>query len=237
MGTAVGMPGRPRFYDFQDVMRHRVMDILFVSTPYDTFILEEAGELSERMVPEDPAQARPAQDPPLHLLRGGGRRLRGLPGGGAGDHLRRRVPPGGPPVSRGGARLRAPRPRRLPRHPDHPALLPPRERGPRAERGRQFSPEGLAAPAPGPAPGDAPRLRLRGLRVPAPRRRGGGAGSGPAGAGAAPAHRPRGVDRLPRRAEPLLSLAEGPHRVRPRPRAAAPAPLRLPDRGRPARAG
>ncbi|HSB61018.1 MAG TPA: histidine kinase, partial [Vicinamibacteria bacterium] len=45
-------PGRPRFPDFQDVMRHRIMDILLVSTPYDTFILEEAGELSERMVGE-----------------------------------------------------------------------------------------------------------------------------------------------------------------------------------------
>jgi CheY-like chemotaxis protein len=33
-------------------MRHRIMDILLVSTPYDTFILEEAGELSERMLGE-----------------------------------------------------------------------------------------------------------------------------------------------------------------------------------------
>ena len=41
-----------RLHDFQDLMRHRVMDILLVSTPYDTFILEEAGELSERMVGE-----------------------------------------------------------------------------------------------------------------------------------------------------------------------------------------
>jgi CheY-like chemotaxis protein len=33
-------------------MRHRIMDILLVSTPYDTYILEEAGELSERMLGE-----------------------------------------------------------------------------------------------------------------------------------------------------------------------------------------
>jgi CheY-like chemotaxis protein len=33
-------------------MRHRILDILLVSTPYDTFILEEAGELSERMLGE-----------------------------------------------------------------------------------------------------------------------------------------------------------------------------------------
>ena len=33
-------------------MRHRIMDILLVSTPYDTFILEEAGELSERLLGE-----------------------------------------------------------------------------------------------------------------------------------------------------------------------------------------
>jgi CheY-like chemotaxis protein len=44
--------GRRRFHEYQDLMRHRIMDILFVSTPYDTFILEEAGELSERMLGE-----------------------------------------------------------------------------------------------------------------------------------------------------------------------------------------
>jgi CheY-like chemotaxis protein len=52
VGTVAGTPGRRRFHDFQDLMRHRIMDILLVSTPYDTFILEEAGELSERMVGE-----------------------------------------------------------------------------------------------------------------------------------------------------------------------------------------
>ena len=44
--------GRRRFHEYQDLMRHRIMDILLVSTPYDTFILEEAGELSERMLGE-----------------------------------------------------------------------------------------------------------------------------------------------------------------------------------------
>jgi CheY-like chemotaxis protein len=44
--------GRRRFHEYQDLMQHRIMDILLVSTPYDTFILEEAGELSERMLGE-----------------------------------------------------------------------------------------------------------------------------------------------------------------------------------------
>jgi CheY-like chemotaxis protein len=43
---------RRRFHEYQDLMQHRIMDILLVSTPYDTFILEEAGELSERMLGE-----------------------------------------------------------------------------------------------------------------------------------------------------------------------------------------
>ena len=44
--------GRRRFHEYQDLMRHRIMDILLVSTPYDNFMLEEAGELSERMLGE-----------------------------------------------------------------------------------------------------------------------------------------------------------------------------------------
>ena len=44
--------GRRRFHDYQDLMRYRIMDILLVSTPYDAFILEEAGELAERMLGE-----------------------------------------------------------------------------------------------------------------------------------------------------------------------------------------
>ncbi len=43
---------RRRFHEYQDLMRYRIMDILLVSTPYDTFILEEAGELAERMLGE-----------------------------------------------------------------------------------------------------------------------------------------------------------------------------------------
>jgi hypothetical protein len=43
-------PHRPQ--DFRDLMRHRVLDILLVCRPYDLFILEEAGQLSERMLGE-----------------------------------------------------------------------------------------------------------------------------------------------------------------------------------------
>jgi CheY-like chemotaxis protein len=41
-----------RFQDFHDLMRHRVMEILLVASPYDSFILEEAGQLSERVLGE-----------------------------------------------------------------------------------------------------------------------------------------------------------------------------------------
>jgi CheY-like chemotaxis protein len=41
-----------RLQDFHDLMRHRVMEILLVASPYDSFILEEAGQLSERMLGE-----------------------------------------------------------------------------------------------------------------------------------------------------------------------------------------
>jgi CheY-like chemotaxis protein len=51
MGSLTGSTQR-RFHDFQDLMRHRIMDILLVSTPYDTFLLEEAGELAERILGE-----------------------------------------------------------------------------------------------------------------------------------------------------------------------------------------
>jgi hypothetical protein len=33
---------------YQDLMRHRILHVLLVSTPYDRFLLEEAGELAER---------------------------------------------------------------------------------------------------------------------------------------------------------------------------------------------
>jgi pyruvate phosphate dikinase-like enzyme len=39
-----------RFQDFQDLMRHRVQEILLVASPYDSFILEEDGRLDERIV-------------------------------------------------------------------------------------------------------------------------------------------------------------------------------------------
>src|SRR3954453_16748758 len=37
---------------YQDLMRYRILHILLVATPYDRFLLEEAGELSERMMGE-----------------------------------------------------------------------------------------------------------------------------------------------------------------------------------------
>jgi len=41
-----------RFHDYQDLMRYRIMHVLLVATPYERFVLEEAGELSERMFGE-----------------------------------------------------------------------------------------------------------------------------------------------------------------------------------------
>lgn len=38
--------------DFQDLMRRRVENILLVASPYDCFILEEDGQLNERMIGE-----------------------------------------------------------------------------------------------------------------------------------------------------------------------------------------
>ena len=45
-------PFRSRLRDFHDLMRFRVMDILLVASPYDAFILEEAGQIGERVVGE-----------------------------------------------------------------------------------------------------------------------------------------------------------------------------------------
>jgi CheY-like chemotaxis protein len=45
-------PARLRLQWFQDLMRHRIMEILLVAPPYDSFVLEEAGELAERMLGE-----------------------------------------------------------------------------------------------------------------------------------------------------------------------------------------
>lgn len=38
--------------DFHELMRYRIMDILLVASPYDSFVLEEAGQLGERVVGE-----------------------------------------------------------------------------------------------------------------------------------------------------------------------------------------
>jgi len=38
--------------DFHQLMRHRIMDILLVASPYDAFVLEEAGHIGERVVGE-----------------------------------------------------------------------------------------------------------------------------------------------------------------------------------------
>ncbi len=38
--------------DFHQLMRHRIMDILLVASPYDSFVLEEAGHIGERIVGE-----------------------------------------------------------------------------------------------------------------------------------------------------------------------------------------
>ena len=38
--------------DFQDLMPHRVHEILLVASPYDAFILEEDGRLTEQILTE-----------------------------------------------------------------------------------------------------------------------------------------------------------------------------------------
>ncbi len=51
-GRAGTPPARPRFHEFQELTRYRVTDVLLAAPPYDSFILEEAGELPERMLGE-----------------------------------------------------------------------------------------------------------------------------------------------------------------------------------------
>lgn len=46
------MPIQGGLQDFHALMRHRIMDILLVATPYDAFVLEEAGQIGERVVGE-----------------------------------------------------------------------------------------------------------------------------------------------------------------------------------------
>jgi CheY-like chemotaxis protein len=41
-----------RFHDYQDLMRYRIMHVLLVATPYERFVLEEAGEISEPVLGE-----------------------------------------------------------------------------------------------------------------------------------------------------------------------------------------
>ena len=38
--------------DFHQLMRYRIMDILLVASPYDSFVLEEAGQIGERVMGE-----------------------------------------------------------------------------------------------------------------------------------------------------------------------------------------
>jgi CheY-like chemotaxis protein len=45
-------PATARSRGFHQLMRYRILDILLVATPYESFVLEEAGELSERMLGE-----------------------------------------------------------------------------------------------------------------------------------------------------------------------------------------
>jgi CheY-like chemotaxis protein len=51
-GSAFHPERRRRRLDFQSLTRFRIMDVLLVSSPYDAFVLEEAGELSERLLGE-----------------------------------------------------------------------------------------------------------------------------------------------------------------------------------------
>ncbi|HTE50876.1 MAG TPA: PEP/pyruvate-binding domain-containing protein [Kofleriaceae bacterium] len=43
---------RSGLQDFHQLMRYRIMDILLVASPYDSFVLEEAGQIGERVVGE-----------------------------------------------------------------------------------------------------------------------------------------------------------------------------------------
>lgn len=52
MNEHIGTVRQSRSSGIEDLMRFRIMDILLVSTAYDTYILEEAGQLAERMLGE-----------------------------------------------------------------------------------------------------------------------------------------------------------------------------------------
>ena len=58
-------------------MRHRITDILLVASPYDSFILEEAGQLGERLLGEFrnlDLHYAPGPHRGLHRRRGAGAR-------------------------------------------------------------------------------------------------------------------------------------------------------------------
>src|SRR3970040_128641 len=46
------MPRSDGLQAFHDLMRSRIMDILLVASPYDSFLLEEAGQIGDRVVGE-----------------------------------------------------------------------------------------------------------------------------------------------------------------------------------------
>src|SRR5258708_31015451 len=43
---------RRTLQDFHQLMRYRIMDILLVASPYDSYVLEEAGQIGERVMGE-----------------------------------------------------------------------------------------------------------------------------------------------------------------------------------------
>ena len=169
---------------------------------------------------EDPAHAGAAEDPPLPHLRGGVGGVHRLPRRHPGRDLRRRVP--ARRGARGGrrARVRADGARALSGRPHPPALVAAGERGARPRCRRRLPAQGIAGAAAGAAALHGRLLRLRPLRVPHPGRPRGRPRPRPARAGGEAARGARGERRLPRRAQPLLEVAEGAHRVPPRPPAA-----------------
>ena len=40
---------KPQKWGYQDLMQYRIHEILLVSSPYDAFILEEDGKLTEQI--------------------------------------------------------------------------------------------------------------------------------------------------------------------------------------------
>ena len=73
------MPPHSGHQDFHQLMRHRIMDILLVASPYDAFILEADGQLSELVLSETldatPAITSVASGREALRLLAGGRRF------------------------------------------------------------------------------------------------------------------------------------------------------------------